>query len=78
MARRDACPVAYVPVGTIEWHGEHNPLGAKGCAEVGSVGLPPAIINAVLDALSELKVGSIEMPATAQAIWSAIQRARPT
>ena len=57
---------------------EHNPLRAKGCAEVGSVGLPPAIINAILDALSELKVSSIEMPATAQAIWSAIQQARPS
>ena len=57
---------------------EHNPLRAKGCAEVGSVGLPPAIINAVLDALSELKVSTIEMPATAQAIWSAIQKARPS
>jgi creatinine amidohydrolase len=28
VARRESCPVAYVPIGTIEWHGEHNPLGA--------------------------------------------------
>jgi creatinine amidohydrolase len=27
VARRKACPVAYVPIGTIEWHGEHNPVG---------------------------------------------------
>ena len=53
----------------------HNPLQAKGCAEVGSVGLPPAIINAVIDALSELGVESIEMPATAHAVWNAIQQA---
>lgn len=54
----------------------HNPLKAKGCAEVGSVGVPPAVINAVLDALSELGVKSIEMPATAHAVWTAIQNAR--
>ena len=27
VARREACPVAYLPIGTIEWHGEHNPVG---------------------------------------------------
>lgn len=27
VARREACPVAYLPIGTVEWHGEHNPLG---------------------------------------------------
>lgn len=30
VARRQACPVAYVPLGTLEWHGHHNPLGADG------------------------------------------------
>lgn len=55
---------------------EHNPLKAKGCAEVGSVGVPPAIINAVLDALSDLDVETIQMPATAVAIWTAIQEAK--
>jgi carbon-monoxide dehydrogenase large subunit len=55
---------------------EHNPLKAKGCAEVGSVGVPPAIINAVLDALADLKVTNIDMPATAVAVWTAIQCAR--
>ncbi len=28
IARRNACPIAYIPIGTIEWHGQHNPLGA--------------------------------------------------
>ena len=28
VARRQACPVAYIPIGTLEWHGVHNPLGA--------------------------------------------------
>lgn len=55
---------------------EHNPLKAKGCAEVGSVGVPPAIINAVLDALDDLDVETIQMPATAAAIWTAIQEAK--
>ena len=54
---------------------EHNPLKAKGCAEVGSVGLPPAIINAVLDALSIVGVTSIDMPATAHRVWRAIRDA---
>src|SRR5690625_2014680 len=52
---------------------EHNPLKAKGCAEVGSVGVPPAIINAVLDALSEYGVDDIDMPATPLRVWSAIR-----
>lgn len=52
---------------------EHNPLKAKGCAEVGSVGLPAAIVNAALDALGAVGVSSIEMPLTPQAIWRAIQ-----
>ena len=54
---------------------EHNPLGAKGCAEVGSVGIPPAAINAVLDALASLGVTHIDMPATPNRVWEAIQGA---
>ncbi len=53
----------------------HNPLGAKGCGEVGAVGLPPAIINAVLDALSPLNVLDITMPATAPKVWKAMRLA---
>ena len=54
---------------------EHNPLKAKGCAEVGSVGVPPAVINAVLDALHELGVKDIDMPATPSRVWRAIREA---
>ncbi len=50
----------------------HNPLGAKGCAEVGTVGLPPAIINAALDALAPLGVTHLEMPLTAEQVWRAV------
>lgn len=54
----------------------NNPLGLKGCAEAGAVCAPPAVINAILDALAPLGVGTIDMPATPQAIWNAIQKAR--
>jgi carbon-monoxide dehydrogenase large subunit len=53
-----------------------NPFGAKGCAEVGSVGAPPAVVNAVLDALRPLGVESIEMPLTPERVWRAIQDVR--
>lgn len=49
-----------------------NPLGSKGCAEIGTVGLPPAIMNAVLDALRPLGVRRLDMPATPERIWKAI------
>jgi len=68
-----------MPNFTVLTHGTdcmHNPLKAKGCAEVGSVGIPPAIVNAVLDALREKGVESIEMPASPFAIWQAIQEAQ--
>ena len=50
----------------------HNPLGAKGCGEAGTIGAPPAIINAVIDALAPLGVRTIEMPATPERVWRAI------
>ena len=52
-----------------------NPLGAKGAGEAGTVGAIPAVINAVLDALAPLGVTSIEMPATSEKVWAAIQAA---
>ncbi|MGI6853935.1 xanthine dehydrogenase family protein molybdopterin-binding subunit [Mesorhizobium sp. 1B3] len=67
-----------MPNFTVLTHGtdcNHNPLKAKGCAEVGSVGVPPAIINALLDALHEKGVDSLEMPATPFAIWKALNQA---
>ena len=55
----------------------HNPLGSKGCGEVGAIGSPPAVINAVVDALKGYGVRHVEMPATAQKIWSIINAATP-
>lgn len=54
-----------------------NPLGVKGCGEAGAIGAPPAVINAVLDALAPVGVTDIDMPATPDRIWAAIQAARP-
>ena len=51
----------------------HNPLGTKGCGEAGAIGSPPAIINAVLDALAPLGVKDLDMPATPHRVWQAIQ-----
>jgi aerobic carbon-monoxide dehydrogenase large subunit len=55
----------------------HNPIGVKGVGEVGAIGVPPAVINAVLDALAPLGVKHIDMPATPEKVWRAIQEARP-
>ena len=56
----------------------HNPLGAKGVGEVGAIGVPPAVMNAVLDALAPLGVTEMDMPATPEKVWRAIQNARST
>jgi len=54
----------------------HNPIGSKGCGEAGAIGSPPAVINAVLDALKPLGVTDIDMPATPHRVWQAIQNAQ--
>jgi aerobic carbon-monoxide dehydrogenase large subunit len=54
----------------------HNPLGAKGCGEAGSIAAPAAIVNAVLDALAPLGIADLDMPLTPERIWRAIQAAQ--
>ncbi|MCW8165516.1 xanthine dehydrogenase family protein molybdopterin-binding subunit [Verminephrobacter aporrectodeae] len=54
----------------------HNPLGTKGCGEAGAIGAPPAVINAVLDALRPLGVRDFDMPASPHRVWQAIQNAK--
>jgi carbon-monoxide dehydrogenase large subunit len=49
-----------------------NPLGVKGAGEAGAVGSPPAVINAVLDALGQRGVTQIDMPATPERVWRAL------
>jgi carbon-monoxide dehydrogenase large subunit len=53
-----------------------NPLGVKGAGEAGSVGAPPAVVNAISAALSPLGVTDIDMPATPLRVWEAIEAAR--
>lgn len=52
-----------------------NPLGVKGCGEAGAIAAPIAVINAILDALSPIGVTELDMPATPQRVWRAIQSA---
>lgn len=56
----------------------HNALGVKGCGEAGAIGSPPAVINAILNALEPIGVTDIQMPATPITVWEAIQQAKPT
>ncbi len=52
-----------------------NPLGVKGIGEAGTIGAAPAVINAIVDALSPLGVHDVAMPASPQRVWEAIQAA---
>jgi carbon-monoxide dehydrogenase large subunit len=71
MPRADDLP--NITVGTEVTLCTHNPLGVKGCGEVGAIGSPPAIINAIIDALKGYGVRHIDMPATPQKLWSIMQ-----
>ncbi len=55
----------------------HNPLGVKGCGEAGAIGSPPAVVNAVIDALNRggFDVPHIDMPLTPARVWAAMQGA---
>src|SRR5262249_22843888 len=53
-----------------------NPLGVKGAGEAGAIGAPPSVINAIIDAIyPETGLKHVDMPATAHALWQAIQSA---
>jgi aerobic carbon-monoxide dehydrogenase large subunit len=52
-----------------------NPLGVKGIGEAGTIGAAPAVMNAVVDALSPLGVTDVPMPASPMNVWTAIQAA---
>ncbi len=54
----------------------HNPLGVKGCGEVGAIGSPPAVINAVVNALKDYGVRHMNMPASPEKIWGIINAGR--
>ena len=67
MPRADDVPM--FKVGTKVTACTHNPLGVKGCGEAGAIGAPPAVINAITDALG---VKDIAMPATSERVWRAM------
>ena len=70
MPRADNLP--NIHVATENTMCTHNPLGSKGCGEVGAIGSPPAVINAICDALKDYGVRHMNMPATSGKIWSII------
>jgi carbon-monoxide dehydrogenase large subunit len=53
----------------------YNPLGAKGIGEAGTIGSTPAVQNAIIDAVAHLGVRHIDMPASPQRVWAALQAA---
>jgi carbon-monoxide dehydrogenase large subunit len=58
---------------------KNNPLGVKGAGEAGAIGSCPAVMNAVLDALwRSHRIRHLDMPATPERVWRAIQTARKT
>jgi len=64
-----------VPIAEILHHdtpSPFNPLGAKGLGEAGTIGLPPAVVNAVVDALTPLGITHVDMPLTPAKIWARI------
>jgi carbon-monoxide dehydrogenase large subunit len=71
-----AIDVPSFKLGTVCTPCTHNPLGTKGCGEAGAIGSPPAVINAVLDALRPLGVKDLDMPASPPRVWNAIHAAQ--
>ena len=52
-----------------------NPLGVKGAGEAGAIGAPPALVNAVIDAVAELGIDSLDMPLTPERLWRSLHDA---
>ena len=70
LPKADNAPDFSVSVNVTEC--THNVLGVKGCGEAGAIGAPPAVINAVINALSDYNVDDIAMPATPERVWQAM------
>jgi carbon-monoxide dehydrogenase large subunit len=73
LPRADAVPP--IAVGFHPVPATSNPLGVKGCGEAGVTGALPAVMNAVIDALAVRGVRNVDMPATPERIWRALQAA---
>ena len=68
--RADDMPQA--EIGHAHTPSPNNPLGVKGIGEAGTIGIPPAMVNAVVDALSPFGVTHLDMPLTPEKIWRAL------
>jgi carbon-monoxide dehydrogenase large subunit len=75
MPRANDLPLHY-QLDFIDVPAKTNPLGVKGIGEAGCVGAPPAVMNAILDALGPLGIKHLDMPATPLRVWQAIQGKR--
>ena len=66
-------------LGSNHSHTDRNPLGVKGVGEAGTLGAIPSVMNAVNNALARVGAPAIEMPATSEKVWRALQvpRAKP-
>jgi carbon-monoxide dehydrogenase large subunit len=73
MPRADDFPVIVSEL--VEIPAKTNPLGIKGIGESGTIGAPPTIVNAVLDALRSVGVEHIDMPLTPNRVWAAVRDA---
>jgi carbon-monoxide dehydrogenase large subunit len=71
LPRADDMPAIESEVGLIP--ATTNPLGVKGGSEAGNIAAPPAIVNAIVDALASLGIADIAMPATSERVWRAIK-----
>jgi carbon-monoxide dehydrogenase large subunit len=76
MPRADDMPAMKADVGLVP--ALTNPLGVKGGSEAGNMAAPPAIVNAIVDALAPLGVLDMAMPATSERVWRAINSTRRT
>jgi carbon-monoxide dehydrogenase large subunit len=73
LPRADDLPnIDFVPTRTPS----SNPLDVKGSGEAGAAGAPPALVNAIVDALAPLGIRHLDMPATPERIWRAIEAAK--
>jgi carbon-monoxide dehydrogenase large subunit len=70
-----AASLPVVTLARVETPSPRNPLGVKGIGEAGTIAAPPAILNAVVDALRPLGVSAIDMPLTPERLWRAIRAA---
>jgi carbon-monoxide dehydrogenase large subunit len=62
--------------GTVETASPNNTLGFKGVGELGPIGAPPAVVNAIVDALADAGVDHLDMPVTAEKVWRARLRGK--